>query len=107
MIDHRASPGISSEVSIAAGLPADAGRGVFESATVTCRHCQRIVILNPDRSRPREYCLGCNHYICDSCAAIAVKAGCVPFAKVLDLAEAAIVKAEASTFIPMIAPTSA
>lgn len=42
----------------------------FESATVTCNHCQYIVILNPDRTRERTYCGKCAHYICDRCAAV-------------------------------------
>lgn len=40
----------------------------YESATVTCEHCHAIVVLNPDRSRPREWCFTCDSYICDVCA---------------------------------------
>jgi hypothetical protein len=43
------------------------GGKLFESPTVTCSHCQRVVILNPDRSRPRGHCWKCDHYICDTC----------------------------------------
>lgn len=61
------------------------GDGLLESATVTCSHCHRIVVLNPDRTRPREYCAGCDHYICDGCAAIrSSQPACLPFNKVLD-----------------------
>ena len=42
-------------------------KGHFESATSTCSHCQRVVILNPDRTRPRHYCPQCDNYLCDEC----------------------------------------
>lgn len=43
---------------------------VFEADTYTCTHCNAVVVMNPDRSRPRYKCRGCNHHICDSCAAL-------------------------------------
>lgn len=57
------------------------GEGMLESATVTCSHCQRIVVLNPDRSRQRGYCRKCDHYICDNPAC---NFECVPLNKILD-----------------------
>ena len=36
-----------------------------EAATVTCAHCQAIVIINPLRTRQRNWCWNCDHYICD------------------------------------------
>ena len=61
LIDHRVSPGVP-----AGPDPALVGAGrLFESATITCSHCQAVVILNPDRSRPRHYCAKCDHYVCD------------------------------------------
>lgn len=61
------------------------GDGLMESATVTCSHCHRIVVLNPDRTRPREYCSGCDHYICDGCAAIrSSQPACLTLNAVLD-----------------------
>lgn len=63
MIDHRVGDGIE-------GLdqrPAIPAGTLFESATITCSHCHRVVILNPDRSRSRGYCPGCDHYVCDVC----------------------------------------
>lgn len=71
LIDHSQSPG-------AGQVPA--GRK-FESATVTCSHCHRIVVLNPDRSRERHHCRRCDHYICDWCAAAGE---CQPMNKTLD-----------------------
>lgn len=56
-----------------------------EMATYTCKHCQRVVIMNPERVRERAYCRGCSHVICDGCAAIkAVTLRCVTFEQVID-----------------------
>jgi hypothetical protein len=60
MIDHRASPGTTD-------VPEGA---VFECATLVCSHCQQRMIQNPLRTRERQYCAGCDHYICDGCAVI-------------------------------------
>lgn len=69
-INHRASPGT---VKVPEGT-------VFESATATCVHCNSIVVLNPDRKRPRGYCRKCDDYICDSCQA----SDCRPYTQLLD-----------------------
>jgi hypothetical protein len=65
IVDHRASPGLN--------VPQNPllGEGkVFEADTLTCAHCQRILILNPFRERPRGSCLKCGgRYICDFCVA--------------------------------------
>jgi hypothetical protein len=42
------------------------GGARVESATITCAHCHAIVVLNPQRTRPRAYCQKCDHYVCDS-----------------------------------------
>jgi hypothetical protein len=81
MIDHRESPGVSPAMSLSAGAPVVGSGQMFESATITCSHCNRVVILNPLRTRERGYCAKCDHYICDSPAC---NLDCVPFAKVLD-----------------------
>lgn len=78
LIDNRMSPGT-------AQVPE--GK-ILEAATATCSHCQRIVILNPDRTRERGYCRKCDHYVCDTC----VGGECRPFAQVLDEAEARILR---------------
>jgi hypothetical protein len=59
-IDHTDSP----------GMPTGPFKGgvKFEGATITCSHCQRIVIINPDRTRSRAWCSVCDHYICDECS---------------------------------------
>jgi hypothetical protein len=41
----------------------------FEADTYTCSHCQFVVVMNPARVRERYKCKGCNHHICDGCAA--------------------------------------
>lgn len=63
LIDHRAG-----------------GGKLFEADTSTCAHCQRVVILHPDRTRLRGYCPKCDHYVCDNCAG----GECTPFARILE-----------------------
>jgi hypothetical protein len=87
LIDHRAGAGL--------GEGAGLGHGaLFESATITCRHCQRVVVLNPDRTRARGYCPKCDHYICDGCEAVRVASGgaCKTFEQVIEEAQAACAK---------------
>lgn len=77
LIDHRQSPGVPTGPD-----PALVGAGrLFESATVTCSHCQAVIILNPDRLRPRHYCQKCDHYVCDKAACVA---SCDPIKKKFD-----------------------
>jgi hypothetical protein len=57
-LDHR------NEGNAPQGLPRH-----FEGDTYTCTHCSSVVILNPARVRERYKCRGCNHHICDNCAA--------------------------------------
>lgn len=33
--------------------------------TMTCRHCNVVVVLNPERRRARSWCRKCDAYICD------------------------------------------
>ena len=95
LIDHRNSPGVSPEFIRAHNLDAPAvGAGtVFESAMAMCHGCGTQVILNPDRSRVREWCSKHDAYLCDACGA-ARKAGaaCVPLAKIFDDAYEKIVR---------------
>lgn len=85
LIDHRASPGVAELLVRRAGLPGIAGQGLFESATVTCSHCHAIVILNPNRSRPRGWCAACDAYVCDSPRCNT--GTCLPQNKLLDILE--------------------
>lgn len=58
-IDHRNTD---------APLPPGVQR-YMEADTYTCLHCQAVVVMNPARVRERYKCSGCNHLICDGCAA--------------------------------------
>jgi hypothetical protein len=102
LIDHSSSPGVPDELWTKSGLPPGMGREKFESATFTCSHCERVVIMNPDRSRARGYCPRCDHYVCDACENIRAASGgeCYPYkAKMYDLMNEAA-KAEAATGLP-------
>lgn len=62
-----------------------AGRRLVEVPTYTCTHCEAVVVMNPERVRPRYTCRGCDHMICDTCAAIKEKTGvCKTFAQLVD-----------------------
>lgn len=58
-IDHR---------HVEAALPPGTQR-YFECDTYTCKHCSAVVEMNPMRTRERYKCKGCNHHVCDGCAA--------------------------------------
>jgi hypothetical protein len=61
------------------------GQGVTEAATFTCSHCQAVVIMNPDRKRTRYHCRGCDHLLCDNCAAARVAgANCKTYKQKID-----------------------
>ena len=87
MIDHRNSPGITPEFVRDNNLnaPAVGAGSVFESAMIVCTHCGADVILNPNRTREREWCFSCDGYICDGCG-VARRSGiaCVPMKKIID-----------------------
>lgn len=80
-IDNRGTDGLSEEVVIAVGLPAKAAKGLYEEACYTCSHCEKIVVKNRERTRPRGFCKKCNHVICDGCEAQYVASGheCKPY----------------------------
>jgi len=85
MVDHRDSPGLTEEQSVAVGRPPNSGRGMFEAPTITCGHCLQVLIVNPLRNRARGYCPKCDSYCCDQCEAVrVVKFECNTFAKTMD-----------------------
>jgi len=90
-IDHRAvcSP-------VPDGLPRH-----FEADTYTCSHCNAVVVLNPQRVRERYKCRGCNHHICDNCAAARLSgAACKTMWQVIDESmEAAVRQPDPSLLI--------
>lgn len=95
LIDHRASPGMPAGFM---GIPCPEG-SVREFATMTCAHCNAVVVLNAGRTRDRGHCHKCDAYICDSPAC---HANCTPFAQILDNAEKLAYRAQqnALTFLP-------
>jgi hypothetical protein len=68
-IDHRESPGFTEEASRRSVLPFTGAGKMFQAATNTCSHCDRVVIKNPDRTRERGHCSKCDSFICDPCHA--------------------------------------
>lgn len=92
MIDHSACEGVSYDIAQQTGsMPVGSGMK-FESATITCSHCQKVVILNPDRSRSRGYCPNCDHYVCDGCEQIRLTQGCKTYKQVMDEFEKSVIK---------------
>ena len=69
LIDHRASPGLTAKDVAGLDVPVVGAGQVFESATNTCNHCSALIVLNPLRTRDRQWCSYCDKYICDGCAA--------------------------------------
>lgn len=100
-IDHRDSPGVPVNPAMIGKPDAllTAQGTMLESATVTCCHCQVVVVLNPLRTRPRGYCQKCDNYVCDSPVC---SAECRPFQAVLEqAAEAALLTlAHSQTTVP-------
>lgn len=72
LIDHTASPGVP-------GLPRH-----LEVATIKCQHCERQIVRNPSRVRPRAHCWGCDRDICDQCAVLERIHGCKPFSAIIE-----------------------
>lgn len=68
-----------------ASAPMPGMAAFVEHPTFTCSHCERVVVMRPDRIRPRYTCRGCNHLLCDNCAAIReAGAKCRTFAQLID-----------------------
>src|SRR5574339_39224 len=91
-IDHSESPGINPEdipLRLRPHTVVVPANTKFESAVQFCAHCVSQVVLNRQRTRPREYCAKCDHYICDN--PICIKE-CAPLRKLLDKAETSLVK---------------
>ena len=87
LLDHRESPALTEQElrAVTPVLPPGAGRGVFEAPTITCSHCQVVVVINPSRTRERAYCAKCDHYICDTCGRVMTRTGiCRPFTQIAD-----------------------
>lgn len=98
LIDNRCNEGLPDAIVAAQGLPVGAGRGLFEAACYTCSHCEVQVIKNRERTRPRGFCKGCNHVICDACDARyhASAHQCVPFKAFADEVRNAAARGDAN-----------
>ena len=73
MIDNSNNAGVDDAVMVAMGYPVGAGKGLYESATYTCSHCNAIVVIEPKRTRERGFCRKCNSRVCDACETIRAK----------------------------------
>lgn len=86
LVDHRAGPGLGrpGETPLAHGT-------LFEAPTYTCSHCQRVVVVNPNRTRERGYCRKCDRLVCDACEAGRAASGgaCHAMGMVFDIAQEA------------------
>lgn len=69
----------------------DPGRPkLVEVDTVTCAHCQRVILLNEQdgtKKPPPAHCLRCDHAVCESERCNSIR-GCTPFEKKLEAIEA-------------------
>ena len=59
------------------------GGARVEVDTMTCAHCNTVVVPNPQRTRERGHCHRCNAYVCDKPGC---RAECVPTDETIDLA---------------------
>jgi len=64
----------------------EAPGGQIERDTITCAHCQRIVVVKPgvDPSSLGGFCRMCYRHLCSPCANAGI---CTPFERKLDLLE--------------------
>ena len=95
-IDHRESPGFSVDQAFGMGwrrIATQVGKGQrAQVPTAICGHsrkgflCERMVILNPLRTRDRGWCPKCQHYLCDECELLRVLSGgeCLAKQKLID-----------------------
>ena len=83
LIENRHSP-----VALTQRLPNGetiviAAGATFEAPTLTCCHCNAVTVLNPRRSRPRNWCAKCHAYVCDLAGC---NRDCTPTTACIDLA---------------------
>jgi hypothetical protein len=52
--------------------------------TYTCGHCTSIVVMRPDRQRPRLKCLFCGRIVCDNEICSPAASGCTPLYSLAD-----------------------
>lgn len=78
-INHQFSPGLTAEEMRLFGMPGVPGHEGSSArlATVSCKHCGGVWLVNYYRTRERHYCRLCDHYLCDLCKAAASEPGYV------------------------------
>lgn len=84
LIDHSNSPGIPAELAAeweAQGIPVARSGVRVEHETYTCRHCETIVVMNPQRTRERNVCRKCMAVVCDKPSCVLE---CQPFDKIIE-----------------------
>lgn len=85
---------------VEAALPPGVAR-YFEAETYTCSHCHAVVVLETKRTRERYKCSGCNHHVCDGCAADRVAGGaCRPLNQVIEEARERAARQPGSIILP-------
>lgn len=55
-----------------------------EFDTLTCNHCQRIILLEPGKVPEGGWCFQCSKMVCNNC----VDKGCTPWEKKMEQMEA-------------------
>lgn len=80
-IDNHDNPVIPATLDV----PLVQANSTFESGTKGCCGCQRLVLLRPEREKPRNYCRKCDSYLCDDCAlSFKITGEHTPFVKIID-----------------------
>lgn len=98
LVDQRESPGVPFNPAMIGkpdALLVSSGH-TLESATITCAHCQVIVVLNPLRTRERGYCQKCDRYVCDNPGC---NQACAPFLAVIEQAQERAARQQADGLI--------
>jgi len=82
--DHRYGAPMPEHLLRSVGLPAAAGRGLFEAPTFTCNHCCAVRVIDRRAESP-TWCKGCDHYLCENCGPAYKRTGvCRTFKQIMD-----------------------
>jgi hypothetical protein len=108
MVDNRVAP-VPDELLLRGGAALGMSRGLFEGATLHCKHCGAVVVKNPDRTRDRPMCRLCFVYICDGCDAVQHQPGYVhhTFEELCDLMQSGKYQLAGSASAPILIPIGA
>lgn len=67
------------------------GGRLLEVDTKTCAHCQTVIMMNPFRTKERNWCSKCDKYICDKAEC---RIACEPIKELIDKAREAAIKGQ-------------